>query len=181
MTDRTYDPERLAALFHYVISRVGARAGFGATKLYKIAWFADARQFMLTGKSITGAQYVKEAHGPIPKMGRAIRATLNARGDIKEWRDHALFGAPWKFQSINQPDVNKFSSEERSQIDYWIKHIDEEHTATSISDLSHDYGWEIAQLKEALPFAAFFASRVREPDEKELSWAKKRVSELGLG
>ncbi len=180
MPDRSYEPERLATLFHYVISRIGGRAGFGATKLYKIAWFSDARQFMLTGQSITGAEYIKEEFGPIPKMARAIRSSLVASGSIKEWRDSQLFGEPWKFKALTQPNINLFSSEERAIIDFWIKNIDEQHTATSISELSHDYGWEIVGLKEHLPFSAFFADRIREPNEVESSWVKKRVSELGL-
>jgi hypothetical protein len=67
MADRIYDRNRLKNLIHYVIWVAGARANFGATKLYKIAWFSDARQFVLSGKSITGAPYLREKHGPIPR------------------------------------------------------------------------------------------------------------------
>jgi hypothetical protein len=180
MSDRAYDPERLATLFHYVISRVGSHAGFGATKLYKVAWFSDARQFMLKGKSITGAEYIKEEFGPIPKMGKAIRDQLQERGDVKEWRDTGLFGEPWKFKSLNSPNVTVFSDEELNQIDYWTNYIDKNHTASSISEESHDYGWEIAKIKEPLPFIAFSAHRVRQPNSKELEWAKGRLNALGI-
>jgi len=54
MTDRAFDRSRLKNLIHYVIWVAGAHANFGATKLYKIAWFSDARRFVLSGQSITG-------------------------------------------------------------------------------------------------------------------------------
>lgn len=180
MSEREFDQSRLAALFHYVISRVGARPGFGATKLYKVAWFSDARQHMLTGRSITGAQYIKEEFGPVPAMARAVRSALVARGDISEWRDKGLFGEPWKFESLQQPDPNVFSSDELKCINYWAIHIADDHTAQSISEESHDYGWEIAALKEPLPFHAFLAERTREPNEDELEWAKQAAGAKGL-
>ena len=180
MSKCEYNPEKLKALFHYVIWRVGTNAGFGATKLYKIAWFADARQFALTGKSITGSEYIKEEFGPVPTKARQVRSRLVGSGEIREWRDSGLFGAPWRFKALTGPDLSLFSGEELATINYWIRHIDKDHTATSISEESHNYGWEIAKLKEPLPFSAILANRVREPNEAELSWAKERIAELGL-
>ncbi len=78
------------------------------------------------------------------------------------------------------PDPNVFEDYERAEIDWWIKHIDEDHTATSISDESHDYGWEIAQTGEKLPFVSILAQRVREPNQEELAWARTRARELSL-
>ena len=65
------------------------------------------------------------------------------------------------------------SGEEKSALDYWIEHIDQEHTAKAISELSHDYGWEIAKLGEELPLSAFMASVVRHPNETEMSHLQK--------
>jgi hypothetical protein len=180
MTDRAYDRNRLKTLIHYVIWVAGARPNFGATKLYKVAWFADARRFVLSGRSITGAPYVREKHGPIPREGMSIREELVREGAIKQWRDRIYDHEGWKFRALTPPHPNEFTADEKKEIDYWIRHIDEDHTATSISDLSHDYGWEIARMGERIPFYSVLAQRVREPNDEELEWAREKAKELGL-
>jgi hypothetical protein len=73
-----------------------------------------------------------------------------------------------------------FDHDEIQTINYWIRHIDEDHTATSISDQSHDYGWEIAAMYERLPYHAFLAERVRPPNDDELERITGRAKKLGL-
>lgn len=178
MPDRDYDPARLKQLFHYVIRAAGARPGFGAVKLYKVAWFSDARAYMLYGRSITGATYIKKEFGPIPKHGRGIRAALVKEGLISEHRSKVDYEG-WTFRSLRDPGPLEFDSKELEIINYWIKHIDEDHTAGSISDLTHDYGWEIADIGEELPMAAFMANRVREPTDDEMDTFKTWAREIG--
>lgn len=179
MPDREYDPERLKQLFHYVIRAAGARPGFGAVKLYKVAWFSDARSYLLTGKSITGAVYLREEFGPIPKLARGIRQALVVEGAISEKKSANLYQG-WKFRSLRDPGPLPFTQDELDTINYWIKHIDEDHTADSISDESHDYGWEIARQGEELPMVAFLASRARQPADNEVGKFEGWARELGL-
>ena len=70
--------------------------------------------------------------------------------------------------------------EELQTIRYWTKVIDEEHTAASISDVSHDYGWDIAEMYENLPMHAFLAERVREPTDEEFDRISQRARQLGI-
>lgn len=180
MKDRAYDRNRLKSLIHYVIWAVGARANFGATKLYKVAWFADARRFVLSGQSITGATYVRMKHGPVPRDGMSVREELARDGLIQQWKDRVFDHEGWKFKALASPPANMFSADEKREIDYWIKHIDGDHTAASISELSHDFGWEIAKEGERLPFFSILASRARAPNDDEMKWARKKARELGL-
>lgn len=180
MPDRAYDRERLRDLFHYVIWVAGARPGFGATKLYKVAWFADARHFTLYGQSITGAPYIREKHGPIPRDGISVRNEMETAGIISQWKDRIYDHEGWRFKALVPPAANLFSSSEKATVDYWIKHIDEDHTATSVSDLSHNYGWTIARMGEKIPLTSILADRIRDPEGEELEWAKKKASELRL-
>jgi hypothetical protein len=165
MADRPYDKERLKQLIHYVIWKAGARPGFGATKLYKSAWFSDAKRFLLTGRSITGAPYIREKHGPIPKDGIVVRNELASSGLIEQRKGT---GGEWAFKALVKPLSTVFSPEELQTIDYWI------------SELSHDYAWEIATMHEPLPFVSFMASRGREPNDQEMVRLKNRARELGL-
>ncbi len=82
--------------------------------------------------------------------------------------------------ALRPPDVSMFSADELKTVDYWIEHIDKEHTATTISEQSHDYAWDIAPMGEVLPLYAILANRIREPSEQELGQLRKRAKELGL-
>lgn len=50
-----------------------------------------------------------------------------------------------------------------------------------MSDLSHDYGWEVAQMGEQLPLKAFLARRIRGSEtSEEIEWARGEAARLGL-
>jgi hypothetical protein len=171
-----HDIEKLKRLIHYVAWKAGKRDWFGATKLYKVLWFADARQFVLTKKPITGAVYIREKHGPVPKHGIAARLELEKAGSIRISKEGNLT----RIVALSRPDVSIFSADELKAVDYWIDHIDKDHTAGSISDRSHDYAWDIAKMGEELPLFAVLANRIREPEEGELGRLRQRAKDLGL-
>ena len=172
-----YDPEKLKRLFHYVAWKAGRRDWFGAPKLYKVLWFADARQYVLTGKSITGETYIREKHGPIPRHALQIRAQLEAAKAVRITKEGTLT----RIVALTTPDVKTlFTPEELKVVDYWIDHIANDHTAASISDKSHDYAWEIAKTGEELPLNAIFANRIREPTDTEMEKFRQRAKSLGL-
>jgi hypothetical protein len=170
------DLEKLKRLIHYVAWKAGARDWFGATKLYKVLWFADARQFVLTKKAITGAVYIREKHGPVPKHAMIVRSQLENEGSIRTTKEGKLT----RIVALRQPDVSMFTEAELKTVNYWLEHIDKDHTATSISDESHDYAWDIAKMGEEIPLYAILANRIREPTERELRKLQRRAKELGL-
>jgi hypothetical protein len=170
------DLERLKRLIHYVAWKAGKRDWFGATKLYKVLWFADARQFVLTKKPITDAVYIREKYGPVPKHGMIAREQLEDEGAIKTTKEGLLT----RIVALRRPDVSMFSADELKTVDYWIEHIDRDHTAKSISAESHDYAWNIAKMGEPLPLYAILANRIRDPNDEELGRLKARAKELGL-
>jgi hypothetical protein len=175
-----FDRNKFKSLVHYVIARAGNRDGFGATKLYKVLWFAETRQYLLTGKPITGATYIREKYGPVPQLGMQIRNELHDEGAIRQWQDRGYDFAGWRLQSLREPRLLGFTEEEVKTVNEWIEIIDKEHTAGSASDLSHDYAWEIAQMREPMPLFAQLATRMREPTPEELERAKKVAADLKL-
>ena len=177
-----FDRERFKRLVHYVIWRAGDRDGFGAVKLNKVLWFSDARAYMLRGRPITGATYIREKWGPVPQAMMPVRDELVRDGAIRVWNDRMYDYPATRFHALRPPASPKaiFDAEELKTVEYWIETIDKEHTASSISDESHDYAWEIAEMGEELPYHAIFATRMRQPDDEELKWAQGRAKELGL-
>jgi hypothetical protein len=175
-----FDRDKLKALVLYVIWRTGNVRDFGVTKLNKVLWFSDARSFEAFGRSITGETYIRQKYGPVPKHVDEIIGELQEDGFIQTWTEPYFDFEVKRYKAHAPPDTTMFSADELGFIDWWIKHVSEQHTAGSISELSHDYGWEIARMGEELPFHAFLAKRVRQPREPdEIEWAEDTARRRG--
>src|SRR5712692_120016 len=159
-----FDREKFKRLVLYIAWKVGRRDWFGATKLNKVLWFSEARFFVLHGVPIAGATYIRERHGPVPKQMMPVRDELERAGHIKVFREGNLI----RITTDKKPDLSTFTREELQIVDYWIDHIDKDHTAGSISYESHDYAWDIAHMDEEIPLYAILANRIRDPDDGEL-------------
>jgi hypothetical protein len=173
----TFDKGKFKSLVHYIIWKAGKRDWFGPTKLNKVLWFADARQFALTGTSITGEKYIREKHGPVPSHIMPARAELEGEGQIRITKEGKLT----RFVSLIPPEMSQFTAPELQAVDYWIDHIDRDHTAGTISEETHDYAWQIAKMGEELPLYAYRVTRIPEPTDEELERLRRRAKELGLG
>jgi len=172
-----HDQKKFKRLVHYVIWRAGKRDWFGATKLNKVLWFADARAYTLMGKSITGARYTRQEHGPCPRAIMPTRDDLVAEGSIRIVPEGQLT----RFVAVVAPDTSIFTADELAAVDWWVDHISHDHTAGSISEASHDYAWEIAAVGEEIPLFACFAHRIREtPSREALQWGAEEATRLGL-
>jgi hypothetical protein len=137
----------------------------------------------LWGKPLAGAEYIREKYGPVPKLGKIIRDELEREGKIKQWKDAAAKISEWHFKALLPADVSFLTGPEKRNLDYWIKHIAVDHTAKSISEMSHedDGCWQMANMGEVLPFHAFMVTRIRdELSDEELEWAKESARKLGL-
>lgn len=169
-----FDRAKFKAMVHYVIWKCADGSKLGATKLNKILWLSDMRFYMLHGRPISGAAYTKQQFGPVPKPIMPIREELEAEGAIRIWRDRSFAGSRGKdvFVANRAPNLSTFAADELATIDYWLEHVCKEHTAASISEETHDYVWEIAAIGETIPMHAVFATRLRDPNEEELAWAK---------
>jgi hypothetical protein len=176
-----FDHNKFKALLHYIVWKAGDKDGFGATKLYKVLWFSDARAYQLEGRPITGETYVREKFGPMPRHGLSIIDELEKEGAIQVSTGDYFGKAIRHFHSTRLPDRLSLTEAQRGIVEYWIKNIADEHTAQSISEQSHDYAWEIAKLGEEIPYHAIFGTRIRDPEGEELKWASDRAKELGLG
>jgi hypothetical protein len=171
-----FDREKFKDLVLYVAWKAGKRDWFGATKLNKVLWFSEARAFVLHGSPITGATYVREQFGPVPKQMMPARAELEKERKIRVFKEGKLS----RITADTQPNMWRFSQKELQIVDYWIEHIDKDHTAGTISDESHDYAWDIAHMGEEIPLFAILANRIRDPNDREFERLKQKARTHGL-
>jgi hypothetical protein len=167
---------RLADLAHYLIWRCDP-AQLGATKLNKILWFSDLAHYRQTGRTITGATaYTKLPHGPVPKGIRGALSALETENKIATSTAN-YYGFPkTMFLAVERPDLSAFSPDEVMTIDAIAEVICGDHTAASISRLSHNVLWDETEVGADMTIGA--GSIVPgEPTEEELRWAERALAE----
>jgi hypothetical protein len=82
------------------------------------------------GHPITDEPYTRGEFGPVPKHIIPVRRELVREGATKETKEGWL---P-RIVALIPAQSTWFSAEELQTIDWWITHIDKDHTADSISE-----------------------------------------------
>ena len=172
--------KRLRALVHYVCERCPDPTMLGATKLNKVLWYVDTIAYRKDGQTISGeTTYIKRQFGPVPKRILKTLEGLENDGSIVIRNVPSLGGSRREFISLKPSNHSIFTDEERLIIDQVIDVICRDHTAASISELSHDAIWEAAELGEEIPVYAVLASRAAPIEKRHRDWANKIMASRG--
>lgn len=171
-----FDAAKFKALVHYVIARVEDPSQLGAVKLNKILWFIDGQAYLRTGKTLTGARYIKEPQGPVAKAMLPLLRELQSEGAIRIESVDYYGRGKWQYRSLRDARTNLFSKEERDYIDEITAIIALHHTAKSISEATHGPAWKLARNGEDLPFHAVLAEDLQPVTKEDIAWAKERMS-----
>lgn len=168
------DPDqRLRELVLYVADKSYDDAGFGATKLNKVLFFADFESYARFGKSITGADYISLPNGPVPRRLIPIRKQMVQDHEIAIRRVSFYDKEQHRVIPLRDSNLDIFAARDIAMVDavvdrYWGK------TAREMSDLSHDRVWRIAGTTgSAIPLEAVFIS-----DEQLTDYDIQRSREL---
>ncbi|MCG8504942.1 MAG: SocA family protein [Sphingomonadales bacterium] len=150
----------------------------GEVKLHKVLYFSDMLHFLDTGCPLTGESYYKNKFGP---TSRHLRPTLTAMVDAGHLSESTVehFGYPKKqFQSLTKPDVSRLSSAEIATISMVTDFVCKKHTARSISDLSHNRAWQLAEMGEEIPYYTAFQMIPVEPTDEDFAWATDEAQKI---
>lgn len=163
--------EKIKALVHYICHKCEDSSRLGAVKLNKVFWFADSLAYKNTGQSISGSPYIKLQHGPVPLAVRPALQKLQQEGKI-HIRESEHFGyKKTDFVSLQPPEEQHLNDKEREFINEIIDFVCNEHTARSISELSHGIIWEAAGLGEEIPMYAVMAGNFAPITTQDIQWA----------
>ena len=176
----TVDQARLDAIVHHVCAYIEDPSKLGATKLNKILWYSDVYSFIRTGETITHATYIKQKFGPVPRDIMASRNRLVSQGKIIE-REAPFYGyAQTQFIALVKPDISMFSPDNIAIVDGVSSSISDDHSATSISNATHDEVWKCAEIGEEIPIWAILGSGLEEASQEDLVWVEiNKVALLG--
>jgi len=172
-----YDGQKFKNLVHYVCSKCDDPRELGATKLNKILWYSELEAFLALKKPITGARFVKQEFGPVPVAIVPVLEELRQEGALAI-RDTTYFGKPKReFISLRDPEIDEFSAQEISIVDRVTQVICTQHTASSISEHTHNDIWKMAEIGEDIPLYTVFAVK-GEITEQDIAWADSTIREL---
>jgi len=175
----TVDAVKLKAVVHYICARCRPDpSNLGATKLHKILWYADGQTYTRLGRAIVGEDYTRQPHGPMSvHLDSAIReleregllATRMVAFQGKQKREYIASGVP---------DVSFLDQREMRILDEAIRNITQDHTASSISEKSHDHLWEIARVGERIPYQQQLLTRFVPLTEEDQQWIRSEMEDL---
>jgi hypothetical protein len=167
---------KFKALVHYVVATCGDPQRLGATRLNKICWYVDTLSFRVTGEPVTGETYVKRQHGPVPRSILHTIHELERDQKIHVREHHYLPGRKIRiFVALEDADASAFDQQELEIIDFVVKHVCNDHSAASISELSHDVIWEAANDGEEIPLTATLIAQPAELREHIRAWADRAI------
>jgi len=171
-----FHADKFKTLVHYICYKCD-RQDLGATKLNKALWFSDLWFYVQRGRPITGETYIRHQYGPVPSHIDMILDQLR-REKMIEIRDSDYFGYPKRgYLAIKRPDLSLFSADEISTVDEIIEKVCRGSTARSVSEMTHNRAWKLADIGEELPYFTVFAGPPSSITQSDLDWAYQSIAE----
>jgi len=84
----------------------------GTTKLYKLLYYADAACLREIGHSMSGSEYIKYEHGPVPSRGEKSIKTLRAENAIMVEQEDFYGMRLDAIRASSEPDLSIFEKAE---------------------------------------------------------------------
>ena len=178
------DRRKLKELILYISQDYESDPNYGSTHLNKLLFFADFLSYAKYGRPITGAEYVRERHGPVPS---AVRLGYNSPVQelVREGRariNTTTIAIPGTRKTgkritpvaVRPPDMSVFSEQELELINAVLGSF-RDLTAGWISKYTHEFaGWHVVALNEKIPYETIFVS----PDQRQSEHIQRRGLEL---
>jgi uncharacterized phage-associated protein len=124
----------------------------GETKLWKLIYFIDATALRETGRTVTGSEFIRYDHGPVPSRGEKSLKQLSRAGCIEIVQEQLPSYRINRVVVTTPPANAVFSAEELELIGRVCRAFGSK-TATYLSELSHrEPAWHYAgHLKTLSP------------------------------
>jgi hypothetical protein len=177
----TEDRRKLKELILYVSQQCASKRGFGSVTLYKILYFSDHFAYGRLGHPITGAEYIKEKHGPIPRTVLPARRELEreARLGLRETplkRRKGTFKQP---VAIGAPDMSVFTPDEIAVVDGVIRRLWTLSTR-KVRTLAHESAvFHSRAIGETIPYETIFVHRDQRLTDAEIRFGQQLAKRHG--
>lgn len=172
-----FDQKKFKTMVHYVCHTCPDPSKLGKTKLNKILWASEAEYYLRMGKPIVGETYVKMDLGPVSEHLLSVVDELCEEGILEVTTTKVYQFEKYEFVSLREPNMSEFTKEEVELLDLVRDAVCHGFTAESISQLSHNLAWEIAEDGEEIPHYTQLVSRLGDPDDDTITWALGNIAQ----
>jgi len=136
-----------------LIAHLGSHPGvtnLGLTKLWKLIYFVDAKALRELGCPITGSEFIKYEHGPVPSRGEKHLRQMTRRGEVTTSQRDVGGKTLNEVKSARHPDLGVFSEAELELVEAVCGELGRL-SAKVLSDMSHkEPAWHYAVMREKL-------------------------------
>ena len=154
---------KLSELIVYLGQHPGV-SNLGPTKLWKLIFFIDARGLRDLGEPVTGSEFIKYEHGPVPSRGDKFLKKLISAGEVTSAQRSVGGKTLNEIKSARVADGSVFTREEQVLIDAVCAELGRK-TAAALSDLSHkEPSWHYAAMREKLSPELIAYGHKEDPD-----------------
>ena len=140
---------KLEELIVYLGKQPGV-TNLGLTKLWKLIYFVDSQSLRELGESVTGSEFIKYEHGPVPSRGEKHWRRMTRSGEVTTTARDIGGKTLNEVKTTRDADLTVFSKVELELIDRVCSRYGRK-TAKELSDLSHqEPSWHYAGLRDKL-------------------------------
>lgn len=150
-----------------LIVHLGSHPGvenLGLTKLWKLIYFVDSRAVREFGEAVTGSEFIKYQHGPVPSRGEKHLKQLVKKEEVTTTPREAGGMTLNEVKAIRKPDLTVFSGDELTLIEKVCVELGRK-TAKTLSDISHlEPAWHYAAMMDKLSPELIAYGQAEDPD-----------------
>jgi hypothetical protein len=144
--------DKFEMMLHYIIAKCGDRPNVGTKVLCKLCYFSDFDHYERNFESITGHNYKKVLHGPIPVEYETYFILLESKDQVKKKSTMKGSYRQERYQSKTTPDLSGFNAEELASIDSAIERYGNMN-GKEIEEISHkDIPWMVTKDGEIIDY-----------------------------
>ena len=137
----------------------------GETKLWKLIYFIDAVSLRETGRTVTGSDFIRYDHGPVPSRGEKSLKQLSRDGDITIVQEQLPSYRINRVVATRPPTAKVFSAAELKLIGRICRAFGDK-TATYLSELSHrEPAWHYAGRLDKLSPELMLYGSAEDPED----------------
>ncbi len=140
---------KLEELITYLGNQPGV-TNLGLTKLWKLIYFVDSKALRELGETITGSEFIKYEHGPVPSRGDKLVRQMTRRDELSTQPRNIGGLTLNEVRTTRLPAPDAFSKEELEVINSVCAEFGRR-SAKDLSDLSHrEPPWHYAEMRAKL-------------------------------
>jgi len=148
--------EKFRNVLLYILERCAGKPNVGETVLYKLLYFADFNYYELYEEQLTGAEYRKLPHGPVPLNMNVILNEMMAKGQVQRIKTEYHGFPQTRYLPLQKADLMQMKASEKVVIDGVIEQMSDWNAAT-ISQYSHgDKPWKATEANSTIDYELVF-------------------------